>query len=339
MVIFYRYRSDCRLTRTRQPRLHTRVRGACARRDSVLAAGQRATSMWTCVRPGLVGAAPRATPRRRPGTLSTKNHVARRRDRCARARSSPRDAETSLPSTSLWLATLRAAEGDDIAPAAALVAALEPGSDAARDALDESRSAEGGVSGTPLWLACLAARNGAPGAIELARAMVDKGADVTIPGTQGVAGDTTTPLWWASASVEAGAGADAADLAKRLIDAGADVDAEGTYDAVRGPPLLWAAVAVRNGEETNGLALAAVLLSAGADPNLRGSYGPTAVGVTPLVLAAQAAPENGGCVRLCASLLESGAAMDANEMSSLLMYRVGSSLVAVKNMLKGGRGD
>ena len=211
--------------------------------------------------------------------------------------------------------------------------------DAARDALDESRNAEGGVSGTPLWLACLAARNGAPGAIELARAMVDKGADVTIPGTQGVAGDTTTPLWWASASVEAGAGAGAADLAKRLIDAGADVDAEGTYDTVRGPPLLWAAVAVRNGEETNGLALAAVLLSAGADPNLRGSYGPTAVGVTPLVLAAQAAPENGGCVRLCASLLESGAAMDANEMSSLLMYRVGSSLVAVKNMLKGGRGD
>jgi hypothetical protein len=31
--------------------------------------------------------------------------------------------------------------------------------------------------------------------------------------------------------------------------------------------------------------------------------------------------------------------MDANEMSSLLMYRVGSSLVAVKNLLKGGRGD
>ena len=248
-------------------------------------------------------------------------------------------SSSSLPATSLWLATLRAAEGDDIAPAAALVNALEPGSEAARSALDEMRSAEGGVSGTPLWLACVAARNGAPGAIELARAMVDKGADVTIPGTQGVAGDTTTPLWWASASVEAGAGAGAADLAKRLIDAGADVDAEGTYDAVRGPPLLWAAVAVRNGEETNGLALAAVLLSAGADPNLRGSYGPTAVGVTPLVLAAQAAPENRGCVRLCASLLESGAAMDANEMSSLLMYRVGSSLVAVKNMLKGGRGD
>jgi hypothetical protein len=26
-------------------------------------------------------------------------------------------------------------------------------------------------------------------------------------------------------------------------------------------------------------------------------------------------------------------------VSSLLMYRVGSSLVAVKNLLKGGRGD
>ena len=293
--------------------------------------------MWTCVRPGLVGAAPRATPRRRPGTLSTKNHVARRRDRCARARSSPRDAETSLPSTSLWLATLRAAEGDDIAPAAALVAALEPGSDA-RKALDESRSAEGGVSGTPLWLACLAARNGAPGAIELACAMVEKGADPSIPGTQGVAGDETTPLWWAAAAVEAGA-AGAVDLAKRIVDAGVDVDAEGTYDVVRGPPLLWAAVAVRNGEEANGLALAEVLLSAGADPNLRGSYGPTAVGVTPLVLAAQAAPENGGCVKLCAALLESGATMEGNEVSSLLMYRVGSSLVAVKNLLKGGRGD
>ena len=309
--------------------------GACERRDTVLAAGQRATSMSTCARPGFVGAAPRATPRRRPGVPGT-NHVAVR-DRCARARSS-RDAETPLPATSLWLATLRAAEGDDIAPAAALVAALEPGSDAARDALDESRSAEGGVSGTPLWLACLAARNGAPGAIELACAMVEKGADPSIPGTQGVAGDETTPLWWAAAAVEAGA-AGAVDLAKRIVDAGVDVDAEGTYDVVRGPPLLWAAVAVRNGEEANGLALAEVLLSAGADPNLRGSYGPTAVGVTPLVLAAQAAPENGGCVKLCAALLESGATMEGNEVSSLLMYRVGSSLVAVKNLLKGGRGD
>ena len=125
----------------------------------------------------------------------------------------------------------------------------------------------------------------------------------------------------------------------RKDDAGVDVDAEGTYDVVRGPPLLWAAVAVRNGEDANGLALAEVLLSADANPNLRGSYGPTAVGVTPLMLAAQAAPENGWCVRLCAALLEAGATMEANEVSSLLMYRVGSSLVAVKNLLKGGRGD
>ena len=108
--------------------------------------------MSTCARLGFVGDVPRATPRRRPGTrVPGKNHVSVR-DRCARATSSS-DAETSLPATSLWLATLRAAEGDDIAPAAALVAALEPGSDAARSALDEMRSAEGGVSGTPLWLA------------------------------------------------------------------------------------------------------------------------------------------------------------------------------------------
>jgi hypothetical protein len=295
--------------------------------------------MSTCARLGFVGAAPRATPRRRPGTrVRGENHKSPVRDRCARATSSPRDAETSLPATSLWLATLRAAEGDDIAPAAALVNALEPGSEAARSALDEMRSAEGGVSGTPLWLACVAARNGAPGAIELALSMVDKGADCSIPGTQGVAGDSTTPLWWAAAAVEAGV-TGAVDLARRLVDAGVDVDAEGTYDVVRGPPLLWAAVAVRNGEDANGLALAEVLLSADANPNLRGSYGPTAVGVTPLMLAAQAAPENGGCVRLCAALLEAGATMEANEVSSLLMYRVGSSLVAVKNLLKGGRGD
>jgi hypothetical protein len=77
-------------------------------------------------------------------------------------------------------------------------------------------------------------------------------------------------------------------LAEELLKAGADVDAEGTYDTVRGPPLLWAAVAVRNGETESGLALAKALLEAKADPNKTGSYGPTAVGVTPLVLAAQA---------------------------------------------------
>jgi hypothetical protein len=196
--------------------------------------------------------------------------------------------DTSLPATSLWLATLRAAEGDDVAPAAALVGALQPGSEAATDALDELRSADGGVSGTPLWLATLAARNGAPGAIALALSMVKKGANPRVKGTQGVAGDETTPLWWACAAVEAGAGVGGVGLAEELLKAGADVDAEGTYDTVRGPPLLWAAVAVRNGETESGLALAKALLEAKADPNKTGSYGPTAVGVTPLVLAAQA---------------------------------------------------
>ena len=136
--------------------------------------------------------------------------------------------------------------------------------------------------------ATLAARNGAPGAIALALSMVKKGANPRVKGTQGVAGDETTPLWWACAAVEAGAGVGGVGLAEELLKAGADVDAEGTYDTVRGPPLLWAAVAVRNGETESGLALAKALLEAKADPNKTGSYGPTAVGVTPLVLAAQA---------------------------------------------------
>ena len=283
----------------------------------------------SCARCGFQTVTPRVSTR-----AAQVRHAAR--NVSARASSSG-DAETSLPATSLWLATLRAAEGDDIASAAKLVAALEPGSETARAALDEMRSADGGVSGTPLWLACLAARNGAPGAIDLARAMLKAGANPNTNGTRGVAGDETTPLWWAAAAVEAGA-VGGVDLASELIASGADVNAEGTYDVVRGPPLLWAAVAVRNGEEVGGLQLATLLLNSKADPNMRGSYGPTAVGVTPLVLAAQATPENPGCVRLCKLLLENGATMEGNEISSLLMYRVGSSLVAVKNLLRGGMG-
>ena len=189
-----------------------------------------------------------------------------------------------------------------------------------------------------MWFACLAARNGVPGAIDLARAMVKKGANVNIKGIQGVAGDETTPLWWAAAAVEAGVRR-SVDLANDLLAAGAEVDFVGTYDVVRGPPLLWAAVAVRNGETRGGLELAELLLNANADPNLRGSYGPTAVDVTPAYLASRAVPENSGCARLCKILFDAGATMEGNEVSSLLMYRIGSSLVAVKNLLKGTRGD
>ncbi len=70
-------------------------------------------------------------------------------------------SSSSLPATSLWLATLRAAEGDDIAPAAALVNALEPGSAYARSALDEMRSLNArhaGVSSAAA-LSAMAARN------------------------------------------------------------------------------------------------------------------------------------------------------------------------------------
>ena len=219
----------------------------------------------------------------------------------ARARASVVSEASGTP---LWLAAMRVAEGGDANAAVALVEALEPGSDEARSALSESRrSDEAEVEGTALWLASLAARNGVPGAVSLARALICAGAEPDARGIQGVAGDETTPLWWAAAAVEAGVPG-ALTLVQELVDAGADVDAEGTFDVVRGPPLWWAAVATRNGEEEGGLALAELLLAAGANVDRRGSYGPTAVGVTPLVLAAQAAPERAGCTRLCGVLLK-----------------------------------
>ena len=164
----------------------------------------------------------------------------------ARARASVVSEASGTP---LWLAAMRVAEGGDANAAVALVEALEPGSDEARSALSESRrSDEAEVEGTALWLASLAARNGVPGAVSLARALICAGAEPDARGIQGVAGDETTPLWWAAAAVEAGVPG-ALTLVQELVDAGADVDAEGTFDVVRGPPLWWAAVATRNGEE------------------------------------------------------------------------------------------
>lgn len=197
------------------------------------------------------------------------------------------------------------------------------------------RDEEDSVEGTPLWLACIAARNGVPGAVGLARDMLAAGADPNVSGKQGIAGDATSPLWWAAAAVEAGA-TGALDLARELIAAGADVNAEGTYDIVRGPPLWWAAVAVRNGEEDGGVRLAEMLLDAGADAVCRGNYGPGVVDQSPLVLAAQAVPELPGCAQLCRVLLARGARLESPELTSLLLYRMGSSIAAVKNLLGGG---
>ena len=242
-------------------------------------------------------------------------------------------------SPSLCAAALRVAEGGDATLALALLDSLERGTDTTAAALCETcRAADGNecaTEGPALWLVCVASRNGVPGAVDLARTMVALGADPNARGVQGVARDETAPLWWAAAAVEAGV-VGATALARDLINAGADVDAEGTYDFVRGPPIWWAAVAVRNGEADAGVELAEALLDAGADANRRGSYGPTAVNIAPLALAAQAAPENAGCTHLCGTLLRGGARMEGPEMLSLLMYRVGSSVVAVKNILRGG---
>ena len=76
-------------------------------------------------------------------------------------------------------------------------------------------------------------------------------------------------------------------------------------------------------------------LDAGADAACRGNYGPGCVDVPPLVLAAQAVPERPGCVRLCRALMSRGAKLESPELTSLLLYRVGSSISAVKNILGG----
>lgn len=279
-----------------------------------------------------------------------------------RASSIEDGGDTTSPSP-LWMATRAVCEGDDVARAVQLVREAasasasasggEMGSGSRDDAASSAsasapaastasslslnavgRDEEGSVEGTPLWLACLAARNGVPGAAGLAREMLAAGADPNVSGTQGIAGDASSPLWWAAAAVEAGA-TGALDLARELIAAGADVNAEGTYDVVRGPPLWWAAVAVRNGEEDAGVRLAQMLLDAGADASCRGNYGPGVVDQSPLVLAAQAVPELPGCARLCRVLLGRGARLESPELTSLLLYRVGSSIAAVKNLFGG----
>ena len=53
------------------------------------------------------------------------------------------------------------------------------------------------------------------------------------------------------------------------------------------------------------------------------------------MLAAQAVPERPGCVRLCRVLMSRGAKLESPELTSLLLYRVGSSISAVKNILGG----
>jgi hypothetical protein len=130
----------------------------------------------------------------------------------------------SLPSP-LWIAARAVCEGSDVARATQLVeeaAAAAAGDEASAEASSASlldamgRDEEGKVAGTPLWLACLAARNGVPGAVGLATAMVAAGADPNVSGEQGIAGDTSSPLWWAAAAVEAGVPG-ALDLARALI--------------------------------------------------------------------------------------------------------------------------
>ena len=248
----------------------------------------------------------------------------------ARARASVVSEASGTP---LWLAAMRVAEGGDANAAVALVEALEPGSDEARSALSESRrSDEAEVEGTALWLASLAARNGVPGAVSLARALICAGAEPDARGIQGVAGDETTPLWWAAAAVEAGVPG-ALTLVQELVDAGADVDAEGTFDVVRGPPLWWAAVATRNGEEEGGLALAELLLAAGANVDRRelrsnGSWGDTA--------GARRASRSRTCWLYAIVRSSSQGGSEARECRTRVItdVRVGSSLVAVKNVLR-----
>jgi hypothetical protein len=46
-------------------------------------------------------------------------------------------------------------------------------------------------------------------------------------------------------------------------------------------------------------------------------------------------PERAACVRLCTVLMARGAKLESPELTSLLLYRVGSSIAAVKGLLGG----
>jgi hypothetical protein len=96
--------------------------------------------------------------------------------------------------------------------------------------------------------------------MELAKLLLDKGADADAIGID-TDGDRCTPLWWAARAVYYGS-AGAADLVRLLVDNGADVNAVGTEaGGDECSPLWWAAMAVHCGE-AGGLELATLLAGA-----------------------------------------------------------------------------
>ena len=54
--------------------------------------------------------------------------------------------------------------------------------------------------GTPLWWAAIAVRGGRAGGLELAKLLLEKGADADAIGID-TDGDKCTPLWWAARAV------------------------------------------------------------------------------------------------------------------------------------------
>ena len=104
--------------------------------------------------------------------------------------------------------------------------------------------------------------DGKAGGVDLARLLIEKGADVNAVGKEG--GKEGTPLWYAARAVRAGE-AGGVDLAKLLIENGADVNAVGKdSDGHVSTPLWWAARAVLAGK-AGGAELARLLIEKGAE--------------------------------------------------------------------------
>ena len=178
----------------------------CASRAPPRFSPRVSARMWTCVRPGLVGAAPRANPRRRPGTRVPIGARARVVGTAPRVRRHHLATPRRLLRSSLWLATPRG-RGRRIAPA------RRAGRRAAgrrRSRRADARETRGPASrGTPLFGSRAPERRDVRARpLERARTPTRARRASRFRARQGVAGDTTTPRAGTSASTpEAGAGA------------------------------------------------------------------------------------------------------------------------------------
>jgi ankyrin repeat protein len=128
-------------------------------------------------------------------------------------------------------------------------------------------------SGTPLWFAAWGVAQGEKGWLELAKLLVEQGADVNAIGKEELCGEST-PLYLATMAVRDGEAKSGLVLAKLLVKYGANVNVvgQGSQCVESSTPLCLATMTMANGDDEAdaGLELAKLFVEKGADVNFVG---------------------------------------------------------------------